>query len=267
MSEETKEQFCETKIRSYLKRNQMRNIYIYDEIESTNGLAKTKLREEAEGALILAESQTAGHGRMGRSFFSPRGDGLYMTMEIKPQIPAEESVFLTVIAALAVYDAIHHLYGIETQIKWVNDIYFHGKKLCGILVEGEFDAEGNIFRAALGIGVNLCAPKQGFPEEIRSKACALSEISRNKVSKNRFVAEIINGFEERMKRKGYRQQLSEYREKSCLIGKEVEVVSYVGAEPKKARVLSVDDTARLVISWENGETTALSSGDVSIILK
>ena len=267
MSIEEKSASSDADLRLNLVRKHDRSIYLFQTVDSTNRLAKEMLKDEPEGALILSESQTAGRGRMGRSFFSPEADGLYMSMKLKPNLPAEEAIFLTAMAAVAVTRAIEKLYCLKTKIKWVNDIYFENKKLCGILVEGEIDGSGRLSRAILGIGVNLRAPSGGYPDDIKDKAGALSQFSAEKVSKLRFAAEIVNCFEELYECGDKQVFMNEYREKSCLIGKEVEVISYVGAEANRATVLGIDDSARLIVLMEDGKEKSLSSGDVSIIIK
>ncbi|MBQ3226668.1 MAG: biotin--[Clostridia bacterium] len=267
MSIEDKRASSDAELRLNLTRKKDRSIYLFQTVDSTNRLAKEMLKDEPEGALILSESQTAGRGRMGRSFFSPEADGLYMSMELKPNLPAEEAVFLTVMAAVAVTRAIEKRYHLKTQIKWVNDIYFENKKLCGILVEGEIDGSGRLSRAILGVGVNLRAPSGGYPDDIKDKAGALSQFSAEKVEKQTLAAEIVNCFEELYEGDNKEGFVNEYREKSCLIGKGVEVISYVGAEPKRAKVLDIDDMARLVVMTPEGKKETLSSGDVSVIIK
>jgi BirA family biotin operon repressor/biotin-[acetyl-CoA-carboxylase] ligase len=253
-----KDILSESEIRKSLKKNKNRIIAIYEETESTNLLAKKRFKED--GAIVLADRQSAGRGRMGRSFFSPRGSGLYMSVSLRPNIPAEKTVFITVAAAVAVSRAIDRLYGINTQIKWVNDIYYKGKKVCGILTEAMFEND-NAPHIVVGIGVNVSAPEGGFPEDIKDKASALPD--NDNVTRNMLVAEIVNELDEILLELKEKTFLNEYREKSCLTGKKVKVIP-VHKEEFEAEVLEIDDNAHLVIVKDNGEKINLFTGKVSI---
>ena len=254
-----KDILSEAEIRKKIKKNKNRIIAIYEETESTNLLAKELFKDD--GAIVLADRQSAGRGRLGRSFFSPKGSGLYMSISLKPDIPAEKFVFITIAAAVAVSRAIDGLYGINTQIKWVNDIYYSGKKVCGILAEmvwgGEKDKPPHI---VVGIGVNISEPCGGFPDEIKDKAAALPD---NNVSRNTLAAEIVNELDEILDQFEKKDFLEEYRQKSCLIGKKVTVIPIRGRE-FEAEVMGIDDKAHLLVLKANGEKVSLFSGDVSI---
>lgn len=250
-------------IRRFLKNNTDRKILVFDEVSSTNTEAKELLKAESDGALLLAERQTAGHGRMGRSFFSPESSGLYMSIGLKPKISAEKSVLITVAAAVAVSRALDTLFNIDTKIKWVNDIYYKGKKVCGILTEAVFEMEsGKISHAVVGIGINVRAPKEGFPEDIKDKAGAVGNV--NDITRNRLAAEVANQFDKVYQNLEQPDFLEEYRKKSCLIGKKVMVMPIHG-EQYPAVVSDIDGRAQLVVKTEDGRVLALSGGEVSIV--
>lgn len=250
-------------IRRWLKKDRDRTILIYDEVASTNLTAKEVLPECGDGALVLAQRQSMGRGRMGRSFYSPQDMGVYMTIGLHPQGPAEQTVFITVAAAVAVSRAIDTLYGIKTQIKWVNDIYYEGKKVCGILTEGTVEMEsGGVAHAVLGIGINTRYPKNGIPEELEQKVGILPQ--GQGVTKNRLAAEVANQFDLLYERLYELEYLNEYREKSMLIGRWVTALP-IGGEPQDAEVLDIDGRARLVVRTEDGNVLTLSGGEVSII--
>ncbi|MBQ4516385.1 MAG: biotin--[Clostridia bacterium] len=253
----------ENGIRQFLKSNTDRKIIIFDEVTSTNTLAKELLKSELDGAMLLSEKQTAGRGRMGRSFFSPDGSGIYMSIGLKPKIAAEKSVLITVAAAVAVSRALDLMFGVDTEIKWVNDIYYKGKKVCGILTEAVFENEsGKILNAVLGIGINVNMPKGGFPEDIKDKAGAIS--SADHISRNRIAAEVVNQFDMIYKDLETAEFLEEYRKKSCLIGKKV-LVMPIHNEQYYAVVKDIDEKAQLVVKTEGGRVLALSGGEVSIV--
>lgn len=144
-------------------------------LDSTNAEALRRAVDGApEGTVIVAEEQTAGRGRRGRSFFSPAGTGIYLSILVRPALPAERAHLLTCSAAVAVAEAIEACAGVDASIKWVNDVYCRGKKVAGILTEGSFDLEGGVLQhAVVGIGVNVRPPHAGFPAEIAERAGAV----------------------------------------------------------------------------------------------
>lgn len=147
----------------------------FDVLPSTNDYAKQLATEgKQEGTVVLADSQTAGKGRLGRRFFSPEHSGLYMSLILRPKAFQQDAGLLTACGAVAVHQAILELSGVCTDIKWVNDIYFKNKKLCGILAESQFTSSGSFDFVILGIGINLVPPKEGYAEEIRGTATSLS---------------------------------------------------------------------------------------------
>lgn len=144
-------------------------------LDSTNAEALRRAVDGApEGTVIVAEEQTAGRGRRGRSFFSPAGTGIYLSILVRPALAAERAHLLTCSAAVAVAEAIEACAGVDASIKWVNDVYCRGKKVAGILTEGSFDLEGGVLQhAVVGIGVNVRPPHAGFPAEIAERAGAV----------------------------------------------------------------------------------------------
>ncbi|MBR7002868.1 MAG: biotin--[Neisseriaceae bacterium] len=151
-------------------------IHYVDETTSTNTVLKQMAADGAkDGTVYLAARQTQGRGRMGRSFFSPDG-GLYFSMLFRPKMNPATSLLLTVAAAVAVAEAMDEVFDTQSKIKWVNDVYVNGKKVCGILAESQLDPSKPTEQAVIvGIGINVCAPKDGFPTEIENRAGALCE--------------------------------------------------------------------------------------------
>ena len=170
-------------------------ISTFDVLESTNTTAKELAQNGAdEGTVIIAKEQTAGKGRLSRTFFSPNG-GLYMSIILRPTISSEKTTFITAAAAVAVCRAIKTVTGIDTGIKWVNDIYLNGKKVCGILTSGAINSEKkNLDYAILGIGLNIDPPKGGFNKEIKNIATSLFKENCDEDTKARLTAEILNEF-------------------------------------------------------------------------
>ena len=172
-------------------------IEVHEALDSTNRLAAERARQGApEGTVIVAAEQTAGRGRFGRSFHSPRGSGLYLSVVLRPRLAYEDALLITTTAAVAVAEAIETLYpeGPAPRIKWVNDILLGGKKLAGILTEASLDMEsGQIAAIVLGIGLNVYPPAGGFPEELREIATALRPAPEAQL-RSRLAAAILDAF-------------------------------------------------------------------------
>ena len=170
-------------------------IDIYDELESTNQTAKKEamMGEAGHGAFVIARSQTAGRGRRGREFYSPADTGLYMSVILKPQGTIHDSLLITTAAAVAVYRAVAQICGIQLDIKWVNDLFYKGKKVCGILTEAVTDFEsGNIEFVVVGMGLNLYLDQENMPAELRNIAGALYETKEDALSD--YFHEIVAGY-------------------------------------------------------------------------
>lgn len=245
--------------------NQLLNnhkIEIFDEIDSTNNYLKTCSKSQKEDFHIaIANCQTNGRGRMNRSFFSPLGKGIYFSILLYPSLTPQDCIFLTIIAAVSVTRAIKQTLNLDTQIKWVNDIYCKGKKLCGILTETTINTKDNkLDFAVVGIGINF--EKTTFPPEISNIATSLEECAKFICDKNTLIAEIINNFEELYNKLPNKDFMKEYCAKSILIGKEVTVIQHNCSY--KAYVSSIDENANLIVKDQNGKLHTLFSGEVSL---
>jgi len=248
----------------YLRDDYRGNIYVFDTVESTNKTAKEIAMEGNEdGSVIVANGQTKGRGRQNRSFYSPKDTGVYMSYILRPQDDANIYNVVTVAACIAVCRAIYKLTGIECGIKWVNDIFLNGKKICGILTEGSFDLEnGRINLVIIGIGINVST--KDFPEDIEGVAGSISNSNDVFVSRNRLVAEVLNELQslitpESLKEKKF---IQEYREMSIVVGRDVEIL--VGENRKKAHVIDIDDNGGLVVRCEEGKVESLNYGEISL---
>lgn len=258
---------------------------------STNADVREKANTGApEGYTVIACQQTAGKGRIGRKFYSPSDTGVYISILLRPEnCPPGQAVKITTIAAVAACEAIEAVSEEEAQIKWVNDIFIRGKKVSGILTEASFDLEsGTLGYAVLGIGINVYAPKEGFPEELEEVAGAVFQ-THHKDVKNRLTAEFINRFmtyysalsghtaADRAKNGGEGAEqktiqtdaavfdyVEKYRRRSLVIGREVRVLLPDGE--RKALVTGIDDECRLLVKYEDGKEDRLASGEISIRL-
>ena len=255
----------EAGIAACLKDESLFHIDVRKSVESTN----TTLRELAakgapEGYVVVAETQTSGKGRMGRSFHSPAGHGIYFSLLLRPGARTADASLITSAAAVATARAIEDVTGISVGIKWVNDLYLNEKKVCGILTEATFDMEsGMIGSAVLGIGVNITKPEIGYPGDVENVAAPLAAERPGKDGERcRLIASALDNFLELYQNIAERSFLDEYRARSILLGRDVYVLSNDAKRP--ARALEIDDDCRLVVRYEDGETAALSSGEVSI---
>ena len=224
-------------------------VQLYDTLEST-----------AHGTLVLAGGQTAGRGRLGRSFASPAGKGVYCSVVLRPPLPAANAQTATIGAAVAVCRAVQALCGLELAIKWVNDLYYKGKKVCGILTEAGTDLEsGQLEWLVEGIGLNLTATAEDFPPELTAKAGSLYPGGPAPVSRAALAGAI--GRELLALCPGF-ACLDEYRARCFVPGHWVTVCT--GTETYAAQALSIDDAGRLVVQREGGRTEALRCGEVTI---
>lgn len=238
------------------------NITVFDEIDSTNTYLKNLGSTENEGTLIIAESQTGGRGRMGRTFYSPKGCGAYFSILLKPQISAEKSLFLTCMTAVAVADVVSKYTDGDVKIKWVNDIYIDGKKVCGILTEGAINPQTKMLDyAVVGIGINILISENDFPDEIKDIATSIFPGNEMCEIKEKLVAEIINNLLD-MYYSNDTTFIEKYKEYSYLTGKNINIIKTNSVEP--AFVLGVDDNCHLIVKTESGEIKTISSGDVSV---
>lgn len=252
-------------------------VQVEKKVDSTNNVLKQYIADGETGNMVLlAEEQSAGRGRRGRSFYSPEGTGLYMSLLLHPDATPEEGTMLTTLAAVAAAKAIEKVANEVVQIKWVNDVWMRGKKISGILTEGSASLEeGKLEYVIVGIGINIYEPKEGFPEEIKDVAGAVftSHIPRENL-RNRLAAEFIINFMEYFRAFPARNYLEEYRERCFVIGKRVRIIT-PGAAPAEAvkeaetgreyaQVLGIDDACHLKVQYDDGEVEFLSSGEISI---
>ena len=238
------------------------NIFLTDVTESTMKDAKlAAMSEQATPALFLAETQTGGHGRFGRPFFSPKGQ-VYMSLLLNPDQSFEELPQYTVLAAVAVALAIDEVTGKHSEIKWVNDIYLEGKKVCGILSEATSDFEtGHIKHVILGMGINFSLLPEKFPADLRDKAGAIFPDEQPTTTRNHFIHLIWQNFFELLAALPDEHYLAIYRQKSFVLGKTVEFtqqgVTYTGT------ATAISKLGELIVETPQG-TKTLSSGEISL---
>lgn len=244
-------------------------IFNYDEVSSTNDLANAYAAEHQNiDAVFTADSQTNGRGRRGRSFYSPKNSGLYISFLIHPEKTLVNPSLLTCMTAVVICRSIEEVCGIYTHIKWVNDIYYEQRKICGILTEGKIDPEtGSLSYAVIGAGLNLFDPDSGFPDDIKEKAGALISGSPDYKIKNKLFRSIIENFSRYCDNYDVNSFIDEYRDRSMLIGKYVKITGYNNRsfpDDESALVTGIDDNCRLLVRFKDGSSYALESGEVSV---
>ncbi len=235
---------------------------VYGEVGSTNTEAKRAAALGAPDSFFVAERQSAGRGRLGRSFISPEG-GAYMSYLCHPDMSARDAVMLTAYAAVAVCDAVAELVGVLPGIKWVNDVYLGGKKLSGILTEGAFSEDGERFAyAVIGIGINV--KHTDMPREVADIATSLEDECETVPD----IAELAAAVAERLvlfEQAPRSLYMEKYKNASVVTGKRVYVTA--GDKAYFATVEDVMPDASLSVITDGGERVILSSGEVSIKLK
>lgn len=231
---------------------------------STNALLREQANTGApEGTAILANEQTKGRGRLGRDFYSPPDTGIYMSLLLRPNdLLPTQAVRITTMAAVAACRAIESVCKKTAQIKWVNDIYIAGKKVCGILSEAAFNLEsGRMDYVILGIGFNIYPPAGGFPAEISQIADAILRDQEDE-GKNRLAAAFLNEFWALYTAEESAGYAEEYRRRCFVIGERILVFSPKGQ--RKAYALDVDNECRLMVRYEDGTIEPLSSAEISV---
>ncbi len=235
------------------------NITRFKVLDSTSTYLKALAEKgEKEGAVIVADGQTMGRGRCGKSFFSPEGTGLYMSLLLKPALPPDKALFITTAAAVAVCRAIEALYPHKAKIKWVNDVYINDKKVAGILTEASYNLDGSIKYVVLGIGVNICT--DNFPNEIGDIAISLGKEDL----RESLLMEILSEFSLLYEALPSISFFEEYKSRSILIGREIEIL---GEKSTFGTAVDIDGECHLVVKLGTGETISLTSGEVSTKLK
>ena len=250
---------------------------VYELVDSTNALLWSRAREGCRDDIVaIAAEQTAGRGRKGRSFYSPSGSGVYLSLLLHPNVPVATAALLTTIAATAEAVAIEKVTGLETSIKWINDIWMRGKKISGILTEAATSIEDGLTDyVVVGVGINLYTPKEGFPDEIKDVAGAVFEDDVKRENfKNDLVSRFITEFMRFYKEFPNAAYIEEYKKRCFVIGKDVEILTSTheklqndGPDRTHAHVLGVDDEAHLHVRYPDGTEEFLSSGEISVRLQ
>lgn len=242
-----------------------REIIHFDSIDSTNIKAKELASKGCDdGTVVISEQQTSGRGRLGRSWVSPKGKGIWMSVVLRPEINPTDATKITQIGAAAVWEAMNSL-GIIAYIKWPNDIVINGKKVCGILTEmsGELNRLNYL---VIGIGINVNIDGDSFSEEVNKVATSIKQEIGREVPRRELVAMILNKFEELyeelVNHGTIKKSIKICRENSILIGKKIKIISKEQELERKA--IGINDEGQLLIEDDMGNVSPLISGEVSV---
>lgn len=240
-------------------------VHYLPEVDSTNDRLKILAAQGTpHGTAVITDHQTGGHGRRGRSFLSPPGVGIYLSMLLRPECPPADLMHLTCAVGVAMCDAIEKAAGFHPGIKWTNDLVCARRKLGGILTELRLDKSGNVDYAIIGIGINCCQQESDFPEEIRTVAGSLSMVTGAPVDRARLAAAELEALREMsaglISRKS--EIMAQYRKDCITLGQEVSLVR--GEEVRHGLAQDIDGDGALVVRFPDGHTEAVNSGEVSV---
>lgn len=236
-----------------------------DSIDSTNNYLKRLAVEGApDGTVAVADQQTAGRGRLGRSFQSPAGTGIYISFLLRPDLLPNKAMNLTACTAVAVCDAVERTCGMRPQIKWTNDVLMNKRKLCGILTEMSVEGEtGALQYIVVGIGVNVNQNLEDFPPELQTIAGSVAMATGERMDRGHLTAELVNAMDEMYAAwKAGHWDVNRYRADCATIGREVRVIR--GSSERNAFAETVDDDFALVVRYEDGTRETVFSGEVSV---
>ena len=248
-------QTTEKRVRAYLGENiDEKQLNFYQIVNSTNQIAKEMAIEGApSGSFVISDAQTDGRGRGENLFYSPK-DGIYLSAIYKESEKGLLADYLTVAGCAVTARAIAKVTGVECGIKWVNDLFVGGKKVCGILAESVF--RGNTRYMVLGIGINLFMPEGGFPEDLTEAGAVLATPPDNDL-RAKLIAAMIDGLTKLREVKDFKPYLKIYRERSIIIGKDVAVTN--GDERVRGIVRGFDEYGHLILEQES-QSRIISAG-------
>lgn len=237
----------------------------FPEIDSTNDCLRAMARQGApHGTVLIADHQTGGHGRLGRSFHSPGGVGVYLSILLRPDCLPGELMHLTCAAAVAMCDAVEAAAGLRPGIKWTNDLVYGRRKLGGILTELGFNSRGNVGWAIVGIGINCCQNQVDFAPEIQSTAASLGMVTGQEIDRSAVAAAMMEALQAMDARllTGKEETLRQYRKDCITVGQDISLVR--GEEVRHGHAVDVDGEGALVVRFPDGHTEAVNSGEVSV---
>ena len=241
-------------------------IYVLETVDSTNDLAKREAVGGApHGSVWVADEQTGGRGRQGRSFISPKGKGVYLTVLLRPDCAPAQVSHATAMAAVAACNAIEEACGVRPGIKWTNDLILGEKKCTGILSEMAAEwGSGTLEYLIIGIGLNCGQQAEDFPEELRQKATSIGAYLGENVDRELLTACLIRQLSSLSRDLVIRRQewISQYARDCITVGREVRVIRAGGV--RSGLATGIDENGGLIVRYDSGETGVVFTGEVSV---
>ena len=232
---------------------------IFDKIDSTNLYARNIISSDANNKVIIANMQTNGRGRMGRFFYSPSDNGIYMSVILKVSKPYSELELFTIAIASITHMAIKKTAGINCGIKWVNDIFLGNKKICGILCESIHSTDKkNVEYIIAGIGINVYNDNV-FPDDLKDIAGAINNKS---IDRNEIIAEILKEIDGLTTHFDLSSYLDYYKENSIIINKYITFLK--DNKEHRGKVIDINNKGNLIVITDSGEKLVLNSGEIRI---
>ena len=241
------------------------HFHFFSELDSTNDRLKAMARQGVpHGTVLLADRQTGGHGRMGRTFLSPEGMGVYLSILLRPNCAPADLMHLTCATGVAMCEAVEQAARFRPSIKWTNDLVYGKRKLGGILTELGLNPKGGVDYAIIGIGINCCQAETDFAPEIRDIAGSLSMAAGREIDRSQVAAAMMDALC-RMSGNllsGKAWLLDQYRKDCITVGQDISLLR--GEEVRLGHAVDVDDNGALVVAFPDGSMEAVNSGEVSI---
>lgn len=241
------------------------HFHFFSELDSTNDRLKVMARQGApHGTVLLADRQTGGHGRMGRTFLSPEGMGVYLSILLRPNCAPADLMHLTCATGVAMCEAVEQAARFRPGIKWTNDLVYGKRKLGGILTELGLNPKGGVDYAIIGIGINCCQTETDFAPEIRDIAGSLSMAAGREIDRNQVAAAMMDALCQMsgnlLSEKAW--LLDQYRKDCITVGQDISLLR--GEEVRHGHAVDVDDNGALVVAFPDGSVEAVNSGEVSV---
>lgn len=240
-----------------------------DSIDSTNSLAQhLALNGAPEGTLVIADEQTSGRGRRGRQWFSPPHSGVWMSLILRPQLPLAHAAQITLVAAVALCQALTRVTGVRAGIKWPNDILFDGRKCCGILTEmhAEFD---QIHHLVVGIGINVNVPQEEFPDDLQKIATSLQAIKGSRISRAQVVRTVMEEFEplyrQYVTNGGFGTLRDAWKANNITLGNQI--IAHTARGDLEGKAVDIDEFGVLLLEKADGTQEKIYSADIAVISK
>jgi BirA family biotin operon repressor/biotin-[acetyl-CoA-carboxylase] ligase len=253
-------------IKAEIKGGIGREIFFYETVGSTNTVASDLAEKTIEGAVVIADSQQKGRGRLGRKWESPPGVNIYMSIILRPKIESkEEATLITIMAAVACATALRRVTGLHVTIKWPNDLMVSDKKIGGILSELKTD-HGRIIYAVVGIGINVNVDIDTYPADVQEVATSVRNETGMSYSREVVISKILNEIDywyKILNGMGKGILLLEWQKLTSTLGREVKVT--VGKETFAGLAESIDSEGMLILRLPSGMLKKINSGDLTIL--